>query len=325
MLPKTVITFLLGVLCVCAAPPPYADQTVHVNKGGNDFFGTGTIDAPFLTIQRAMTSITDASQSKVYSVMVGPGTYDNSFSFKPWVSISGVPATSGYEGQTTIGSSAVVSFDAGWIGSTYDVAWFSHLTFNGDANFDIQNVNAQLTFFDCLFNSGASYTGHYSGNVNNIVWDNCLAYGFVQVTDCQYFFFLGGSAVYDGSIMVNSTSAVFPSQTTLLALGGSLGEDLFITSGVGSGGAIGDLQGCSVTGSLTLTGGATMYTATVEGIPQTVTLLGGAQSPSLYTLAFALGYVPSVPANWAGTPPANVQNALDRIAAVLATNFGPIP
>ena len=36
-------------------------------------------------------------------------------------------------------------------------------------------------------------------------------------------------------------------------------------------------------------------------------------------------YAPNNPGNWVGAPPANVQDALDRMAALLVANYGPIP
>jgi hypothetical protein len=303
--------------------PAFASQEVYVRKGGNDLTGKGTLDWPYLTIQRAMTDIVDASQTKHYTVNLGAGDFADSFAFKPWTGISGIASTSGYQGVTSI--TASFSFDPSWTGSVYSVAWFSHITFNNAAPFDIQNVNAQLTFFDCEFNSGASFTGHHSGNVNNIVWDDCLAYGAVSVQDCQYFFPIGGTSIYDDTLTITSTSAVFPSTTTLLALGGTVSYSLVLTSGAGSGGAIGDMRGCSVQGTLTLNGAATQYTGTVESIPETVVLTGGAPAPTYYSYATSLGYAPGAPGNWANPPPKNVQQALDRMAALLFANFGAIP
>lgn len=303
--------------------PAFASQEVYVRKGGNDLTGKGTLDKPYLTIQRAMTDIVDASQTKHYTVNLGSGDYADSFSFKPWTGVSGVASTSGFQGVTSV--TASVSFDPSWTGSVYSVAWFSHITFNNAATFDIQNVNAQLTFFDCEFNSGASFTAHHSGNVNNIVWDDCLSYGSVSVQDCQYFFPIGGTSIYDGTLTITSTPAVFPTQTTFLALGGAVSSSLVLVSQVGSGGAVGDVRGCSVQGTLTLNGAATTYTGTVEAIPQTVVLVNAAPAPTYYSYATSLGYAPGAPGNWANPPPKNVQQALDRMAAVLFANFGAIP
>jgi len=304
-------------------PPSFADQTVYVNKGGSDFAGNGDLDKPYLTIQRAMQSIVDNSQTKVYHVHVGPGTYSDPFALKPWVGVVGEPATSGFEGVTSIGT--VVTLDPSWAGTVYDVSWLSFLTFNPTQLFNITNVDGQLTFFDCLFNAGASFVAHHSGNVNNIVLDNCLSYGTISVTDCQYLFLIGGTVIYDGGVTVQSTNAVYPTQTTLLATGGHISDNVQLISGVGSGGAVGDMRGCSVTGSLTLTGGVTTYTASAEGIPNSITLSGGASPPVLYTKAPAIGYTPSVPGNWAGSP-TTTQQAIDRLAAFVSAGFGmPIP
>jgi hypothetical protein len=64
-------------------------QVRFVTKGGNDATGDGTFDNPFLTIQAAITSITDASATKQYVVMVAPGIYTNAFLLQPWIFIEG--------------------------------------------------------------------------------------------------------------------------------------------------------------------------------------------------------------------------------------------
>lgn len=65
-------------------------QTRYVDKGGNDVTGTGSFESPFLTIQRAITSITDATAAKTYSVEVGPGTYIDTFAISPFIYVKGV-------------------------------------------------------------------------------------------------------------------------------------------------------------------------------------------------------------------------------------------
>lgn len=65
-------------------------QLKYVSKTGSDTAGDGSFAKPFLTIQAALTSITDAASSKTYTVMVDPGTYTEVFLMKPWVFIEGV-------------------------------------------------------------------------------------------------------------------------------------------------------------------------------------------------------------------------------------------
>jgi len=69
---------------------PTLTRTVFVDKGGSDATGNGTSFAPFQTIQRAMTSITDAAPTNRYAVRIGPGLYSDDFILKPNVWIVGL-------------------------------------------------------------------------------------------------------------------------------------------------------------------------------------------------------------------------------------------
>ncbi|MDR3599900.1 MAG: hypothetical protein P4L49_05360, partial [Desulfosporosinus sp.] len=69
---------------------PNSSQMVYINKGGNDASGDGTINNPFATIPKAMRSIVDATPTKRYSIMVGPGAYSEGFSLKANVIVIGV-------------------------------------------------------------------------------------------------------------------------------------------------------------------------------------------------------------------------------------------
>lgn len=172
-------------------------RTVYVSKAGNDTTGDGSFLMPFASISHALSQMTDSSQVRPHQIQVGPGEYTEDILIRPWIGIVGVPATSGFEGLTTVTVNSV-TFDPRWFGNTYNVAWFSHITFNNAPTFDFSiqsSLNGQLTFFDCLFNSGVTYIGDQSGNVNNVVWDDCLSYGLVSVRDCQYFFMTGGSLI----------------------------------------------------------------------------------------------------------------------------------
>src|SRR5258707_612282 len=50
-------------------------QTKFVAKNGNDATGDGSIAKPFLTIQTAISSVSDAAAAKPYSVLVAPGIH----------------------------------------------------------------------------------------------------------------------------------------------------------------------------------------------------------------------------------------------------------
>lgn len=74
----------------------FIENVVYVSKNGSDTPGVGqtaadlgTFISPYLTVQAAISSITDASSSKYYTIFVMPGTYVEDLTFKPWVNIVG--------------------------------------------------------------------------------------------------------------------------------------------------------------------------------------------------------------------------------------------
>lgn len=68
-------------------------NVVYVAKNGTDTnpnVTLGTLDNPYLTVQAALNSITDASSTKYYVVFVMPGTYLEDLTLKPWIGIIGL-------------------------------------------------------------------------------------------------------------------------------------------------------------------------------------------------------------------------------------------
>jgi hypothetical protein len=61
------------------------------------------------------------------------------------------------------------------------------------------------------------------------------------------------------------------------------------------------------------------------GANGTVLTSNGSGVSYQFISGLSVGYAPGVPGNWAGTPPATFQQALDRVAALLALTYGPIP
>jgi hypothetical protein len=260
-------------------------QMVYVNKNGNDTTGNGSILFPFLTISKALSFITDASQTKVYEINVGPGEYDDNLQIKPWIGIIGSASSSAYEGLTIINSPSI-TLDASWAGPTYDVGWFSFITFQNNYpplpyTFDfttISNGNAQLTFHQCLFNVGVNFIGFGSGNVNNMTLNNCLSYGNTTVTDCQYFFTLGNTSFQGGILTLDSTVEL----TTWLSYGGSINSlsspASIILNGSSGIGVKTIFVGLAVNNTnLTINGPNATYSSTIEGIPPpgNITNIGG--------------------------------------------------
>jgi hypothetical protein len=308
---------------------PSASQIVYVSKAGSDLTGDGSIGNPYLTIQKALTSITDATTLKRYEISVGPGSYADPFLVKPWVGIVGVD--SGGNGATPNGFmlteiaalANTLGFDPSWSLSGFSVCWMSSLAFVNGQTFDQSTVpgcQPQINHFNCSFNGIMTYLGTGTTGTDNVVWTGCLSFAGAVVKGWQ-FFWTRHCEFLAGTIDIQSVLGAIE-DTTWLGQDCSAGSAFVATNvsltGSGAKSAKADLSNVAVVGTATLNGANTLYTSTPEGIPNVVTLLGGAPGP---VVQGGLGYVPAVLADWSGTAPTSVQNALDRIAAKIT----PIP
>lgn len=149
-------------------------NTRYVTLGGNDTTGDGSFENPFLTIARAMTSITTASVTNPWLVDVGPGVFATSFTVKNGVTVRGAGTGPGTFNGTPIVATTVVApntvqvLDASFAGageksgaitdcafSTDMQADFAAIGATGQASFLVENV---LTENDVIFNGSAAGT-----------------------------------------------------------------------------------------------------------------------------------------------------------------------
>lgn len=65
---------------------------LHVSKNGNDTTGVGTIENPYLTIAKALSTITDNSETIRYAIHIHPGIYQeaNPLNIKSYVTLVGI-------------------------------------------------------------------------------------------------------------------------------------------------------------------------------------------------------------------------------------------
>jgi len=313
---------------------PTFTETVYVNKSGNDVTGNGTLTLPYLTIQAALTSITDSSSSKYYAIMVGPGIY-GAFNIKPYTAVIGVGAGAGNGSVpngvmvTSINASAdTCGFDPSFATAGYAIGWITHLGFMNHQTWDqgtVTGAKPQLTFWEISWDNGASFLGPGTAGIDNVTWTNCLSYGGVLVQGWQYLW-LRQCTFLGGTVQVNAGPSGALENTTLLLDNTSFGNGISATNvtihwaAPSPHNAVGDFNNSGIIGTLTLDGTQTAFSATVEGIPLTVSRLNSAPTPTLKTSAPALGYTPGNSAKWANPQPTTVQQALDRIASLVVTH-----
>ncbi|SRR6266852_460995 len=91
-------------------PPSSGAQAEQrwVDKNGSDTTGDGTFGRPFLTIQKAIDTITDATTVKPYVVHVSPGVFATTFKLKAGVYVVGAGGGPGeYNGTPLLGATVI--------------------------------------------------------------------------------------------------------------------------------------------------------------------------------------------------------------------------
>lgn len=289
---------------------PSSSQTVYVNKGGNDITGDGTMNDPFATIAKAMTSIVDAAPAKRYSIMVGPGNYIESISLKANVMVIGVNPI-----VVNIGSdeSYIDINDPTWSVSGDNRSGFEKVALVASTlRFDFtaqSSVEGKLYFHNVRCNETPFFTAFSS--INQAIIQNCMF--FSGYTQTGMLIVLSNTDFVSGGLITVNSSVL--GDTTVLATGG--GSDGSFMSTYTSGKAISiSLIGFTILGTLSASGSCNVRAA-ANSIPSGISFKDGA-SLTFINDAHSLAYTPANPANWS-TVPATVQEALDQLAIRMAT------
>ncbi|MFL0403071.1 exosporium leader peptide-containing protein [Bacillus nitratireducens] len=326
----------------CIEPLPIFTQIVYVNKAGNDVTADGSECAPFLTVTAAMASITDAiapfpdtlNITKRYAIKIGPGTY-----IEPLIHLK---ANIQLIGTSTLLTRLQIPFDIN------DPTWFD-LNFSQDPRSGFVNLSLISGPLDFNFQTAQSVSGKLffvsvnitptpiftalSTSVNQVnIRDSMLSAGYTQNGINMVMF---ASFVSNGNITINSQATT---DTQVNLVGGGINGNVIIN--VQSGHIPIDplnLTSFAITenifnpspnsGNLNVNGVNNVITrvrATVDSLPirSRITLIGTNTSLIRVDDAFDLAYAPINPINWAAPPPTTVQEALDRIASLLAGTIG---
>lgn len=314
-------------------------QIILVNKGGNDANGTGTDEKPFLTISFAMSQITDASPTKRYLISVGPGTYAEDVTVKANVFIAGSAPV-----LTRVNSINIS--DASWGDNDDHRSGLKNIQVLGTTDIDfVAQQSIQGKFYIFASRLTEDLTVSACNPVNELLLYNCeLQSGFTQTGGDVFWY----SVTIFGDITIHdqtSLASPLPNQPIDTRFFGSGGGSLdsganppnfTVTNDIPSPLSHNirvDLIGFAVTGTLNIMGdgvnvGNTVVTSTADGVPSLARLsVTNNGQLVLLTHANGIGYEPSTPSNWASTPPATTQAALDRISSLLFTLNGntPIP
>jgi len=324
-------TYMTSIGVIPPGPPggggaTLLNYTVFVGKNGNDATADGSLSKPFLTVQAAMeyaytTHVIPGSPDIRPCVYVAAGLYnDGPLTLPPQICVLG----QGYNHTRILGD---WQLDARWENPPANDFRSSlrQFTLQGNALFD---------FLAYSSNEGKVYADNvrFSGTVDAIAFSSINQ---LLLTDCQYF----------GKITLTGCN------TNLDSCNSYNGAEVELNQGVSSnnfgthGGTLAKLtiNGlnplnpwlCNLTHAvqqgeeLVLNGPHSTVNAGVQSIPlpSLVTLLGGAADVQIerQNAGDGLFYSPD-PAQWVGTAPYTVSDAIDRMATLLvALNSGPIP
>lgn len=242
---------------------PTSDQSYYVTKQGSDTTGNGSIGAPYLTIAKALTVMTDALPTKRYVISVGPGDYNENLVLKANVFIKGSgPITTRITG-TTLNIN-----DTTWnVNAADNRSGFMDITVNPTCTFDFSaqanNTDGKLYCFN-IRTSGAWTVTANSVNSQLVVHDSQI-FGAVTLVATNTLF---TGCVLSSTITQNSGTTAGQGAGTLTMSGGRINSA--ITSTWTSNGALTlNIGGIAVGASATLTasGASCTVNANADSLP----------------------------------------------------------
>jgi hypothetical protein len=321
-----------------------------VNKGGSDVTGNGTDEAPYLTVTKGLAvagALAGLSIGQLALVLVGPGTYSENVQIPPFVVLGATDPGISVNLGTGVGNS--FSLSPAWVGNAAGpfaaiagifVTNPSTIDFTGVASFPSFVVGVNTSFGAPMTITGDPAQG------GNVTFEAGAGLDTIAASGVSLFF-------SDGTCVGLTLASTAAQPATLTAITNQI-TTLHLDASGGMN-ATANLVDSTVE-FLTLTdggGGVTSYTANTNGVPPSITLLGGAAYPVRATGPNALlasanvgdvvttelvagfkvavwasggagSYTPGAPGNWVGPAPTTLQQALDRIAANVG-NAHPIP
>ncbi len=233
-------------------------QTKFVAKNGSDATGDGSIAAPFLTIQAAISSITDASAAKPYAVVVMPGVWTEVFLVAPFVYVEGISPVACFLGPT----------QANWISAAFatgtqdsGIAGFT-LTATLTVDFSLVASTGAGTFklANCVLGSAVALVFKGNNSANVVQLQNLLSIGPTSspLTLTNITCNAGAVNLRNGTLTISGTDAYTCSHRfESLATGGAIN--------------------CTWTGAVTANNlNVTFYTGEPPVNPTTLTISGAA-------------------------------------------------
>jgi len=133
---------LLAAAVALAFPAAAFAADAHVAVDGSDVTGTGAIDSPFASVQKAVDTASATGGGNVY---VGPGTFTGGVTLRNGVSLYGAGAS---ETTLTVTSGTVVTIDGIGAGETVSGFTITGGTASSGAGIYCANSSPVIVFPD---------------------------------------------------------------------------------------------------------------------------------------------------------------------------------
>lgn len=290
---------------------PTTNQIVYVNfLTGSDTTGNGSYGLPFQTVAKAMTTITDASSNKPYtiSLLAARQIETGDLFIKPYTFIVGSMQRASYirvnggsikPDPTHSSVNSWVGFGNIYIGGGTAIAWDLQALGGSNCTFVIQNctVSGNLTYKG-RSGGGGDFIEIYTGIVlGNTIFDSV----FYQVQSIEF----------GGTLTVTNTQSVG-------GFSGTLNNIVFDSNVSATSAGTLFMNNCAYNAGVALTTSGTNTIDSFRGLPTTAnrTLSGGTTVVNIDD-ATVTAYTPATSGNWSSVP-TNVSTALDGVA--LASN-----
>lgn len=177
--------------------------SVYVANSGSDS-NTGKFNSPFQTIAHAYSSITTASGTNPFNIILLDNYYNESSQIKIKPNISLFT----YNGQCTINNSMDIILDSTTWGALSGIGYvyLFNASFNGNVYLDFSGANSSAVPFvqlkNTTFYAGASLNGNASGAVAAYIYEAYYTYQpvFTNVYILSY------DSVYSGGIQIGNTT-----------------------------------------------------------------------------------------------------------------------
>lgn len=301
-------------------------QTLYVAVGGNDSTGDGSLGNPYQTVSKALSVITTAQSNNRFMIKLMGGKIIDTTTplLKPWVYIVGDNEDGTYWKVTAAGNNVGLDPSFATVGGARFGISNVYLGAGTNLNVDLNSIgpgtgspSAVIDLEDVTVTGNLTFNGR-APDIDFMQLKGIFVFGTFN-NDASQINAIGSS--FQGTVNMSSNIAASSSAWSSCVFQGAVNISGTLAN-------VQQITTSSMFSTLSVSGASTNLSADAISLPPVTsqTLASG----GIITLLGDAGnykYTPKTPGNWNGTAPTTIQQALDRMAALLVTlNSGaPIP